>query len=115
MNEFGDRLRSLRNDKGITGEQLGKVLNVTKVAVSKWESGDRTPNYDILIRIANYFDVTVDYLLGTSDFRNAKDTTEKLIKKLKKSGLISEDPTDSEIEKIIIAVKTYSSIKKMMS
>lgn len=67
METFGQRLKKLRNEKEMTGEQLGKYLNVTKVAISKWENNIRFPDKDILIKIADFFDVTLDYLLGRTD------------------------------------------------
>ncbi|MFC6038394.1 helix-turn-helix domain-containing protein [Paenisporosarcina macmurdoensis] len=63
----GDILRKLRKEKKLTQEQLGKIINVTKVSVSGYESGNRSPDNDTLQDIANYFEVTTDYLLGRTD------------------------------------------------
>lgn len=60
---FGNVLRELRNKKESTGEELGKVFNVSKATISNWESGNRTPDNEMLIKIANYFDVSIDYLV----------------------------------------------------
>lgn len=68
---FGERLKALRNEKHLTGEELGKLLNVTKVAVSKWETNDRFPDKDILIKLADIFNVTLDYLLCRTNIRDA--------------------------------------------
>ena len=62
--EFGKRLRELRKEKGMTQLQLGAQLNVTKMGISHWERGDSQPDLDQLKRIAEYFEVTTDYLLG---------------------------------------------------
>lgn len=64
---FGKRLKQLRHDKNVTQAELGKILNVTNVGVAKWESDDRFPDKDTLIGIADYFDVSLDYLLGRVD------------------------------------------------
>ncbi|MCC0627461.1 MULTISPECIES: helix-turn-helix domain-containing protein [unclassified Clostridioides] len=69
-NTFGNRLKNLRSEKRITGEEFGKILNVTKVAVSNWESDRRFPDQDTLKNIADYFDVSIDYLLCRSNVRN---------------------------------------------
>ncbi|MGO0884822.1 helix-turn-helix domain-containing protein [Clostridioides difficile] len=69
-NTFGNRLKNLRSEKRITGEEFGKILNVTKVAVSNWESDRRFPDQDTLKNIADYFDVSIDYLLCRSNIRN---------------------------------------------
>ena len=72
MNSFGKRLKHLRQEKGLTQVELGKAFNVTNVAVTKWESDDRFPDKSILIKIADYFDVSTDYLLCRTDNPDAK-------------------------------------------
>jgi transcriptional regulator with XRE-family HTH domain len=62
-----ENLRSLREAKKITQSQLGEYLGAKKSAISLWESGKRQPDQETLVRIANYFDVTVDYLLGREE------------------------------------------------
>lgn len=80
-NIFGNRLRNLRISENITGVELGKILNVTKVAISNWESGKRTPDQETLTKIADYFDVTTDYLLGRTDNKKLTVKDEKSIQK----------------------------------
>lgn len=66
--EFGDRLRYLREEKGITQKELGKVLNISDRVVGYYEANDRFPkDEDILRKIADFFDVSVDYLIGRSE------------------------------------------------
>lgn len=72
MDDFGIRLKRLRLDSNLTQEQLGKKLNVTNVGVSKWESNERFPDKDTLVKIADYFDVSIDYLLCRTDNPGAK-------------------------------------------
>lgn len=67
MKTFGPRLRLLRNEKQLTGEELGRIFNVTKVAISNWESGNRTPDAEMFIKVADFFDVSLDYLFGRTD------------------------------------------------
>ena len=62
-----DRLIELRKTKSLTQTDLAKILNVTQAAVGHWELGKRIPDTDTLVRIADFFHVTVDYLLGYSD------------------------------------------------
>ncbi|MDO6353566.1 helix-turn-helix domain-containing protein [Caloramator sp. CAR-1] len=75
MQTFGERLRQLRKEKQMTGSELGKLLNVSKVAISNWENGNRFPDKDMLLKIAEIFNVSVDYLLGKTDIRNQNKTT----------------------------------------
>lgn len=57
----------MRKKAGLTQEELAKKLNVTRSALSQYELGTREPNYDLLLKIADFFEVTVDYLIGRSD------------------------------------------------
>lgn len=65
--DFPKRLRSLRLNQNMTQEELGKKINVTKVSVSGYENGNRVPDMETLQKIADVFDVQVDYLLGRTD------------------------------------------------
>ena len=69
-----NNIRQLRIEKGITQEQLGQVLNVQKSAISKYELGRTQPSTDILEKLADYFEVSIDYLLGKTNFRNHIET-----------------------------------------
>lgn len=62
-----ENLKSLRESRKITQSQLGEYLGAKKSAISLWESGKRQPDQETLVRIATYFDVTVDYLLGREE------------------------------------------------
>lgn len=64
---LGQRLRELRQEKQLTLEQLGMKFDVTKQTVSYWEKGDRLPPLDIVTALAEYYDVSLDYLAGLSD------------------------------------------------
>lgn len=64
---FNTKLRELRNYKGITQAELAKHLDVTQQAVGRWEKAITSPDYEALKKIAAYFNVTTDYLLGLSD------------------------------------------------
>lgn len=63
----GDRLKQLRTRKKLTQSELGKQINVTKVSISGYENGNRTPDTDTLERLADFFGVSTDYLLGRSN------------------------------------------------
>lgn len=61
---FGDKLKRLRAEKGVTQNALATYLGFTHVAVVKWENGQREPDFATLVKIAEYFDVSTDSLLG---------------------------------------------------
>jgi transcriptional regulator with XRE-family HTH domain len=62
-----ERLRKLRISKGISQEHLANVLGVKQQTIGKWEKAVTVPRLPMLQKIANYFDVTTDYLTGLSD------------------------------------------------
>lgn len=62
---FGEKLKILRKEKGYSQEEFAGLLNVSRQAVSKWESDRGTPETDKLLQISNMFGVTLDYLLKT--------------------------------------------------
>jgi len=67
MNKFGERLKELRLEKGMSQFELGQVFSVDNRTVSTWENSIHEPDFDTIIKIAKYFDVTTDYILGNSD------------------------------------------------
>ncbi len=68
----GERIRNLRESHGLSQEGLGKILGVDRTTIVKWETGASRPTRS-LKRLAHYFNVTTDYILGTEDIK-AKHT-----------------------------------------
>lgn len=66
---FSSVLRKLRDEKGLNQTQLGKELNLAQRTISNYETGERFPNEIILNQIADYFDVSMDYLLGRTTLK----------------------------------------------
>jgi len=64
---FGKRLNETRKSKGYTAQQIADVAGVNLPSYRKYESNDRQPSYEILIKIADKLEVTTDYLLGRSE------------------------------------------------
>ena len=67
MKIFTERLKELRVDENLSVGDLAKEIGVSKMAVSYWERGVRTPNIDELYEIAKFFKVSADYLIGLED------------------------------------------------
>ncbi len=61
------RLKSLRKSRGISQLKLALDLNMNQNSISRYETGEREADYVTLIRFADYFGVSVDYLLGRTD------------------------------------------------
>lgn len=67
MATMQERIRKLRVDAHLTQQELGAVLGVAKNTISQYETGRNAPNDDIKIAMANYFNVSMDYLMGKTD------------------------------------------------
>lgn len=65
---FGDNLKKLRQARKITQSQLAEDLGLSVFTIAKYETYRRRPDYETLIRIADYFNVSLDYLLGRNGF-----------------------------------------------
>lgn len=63
----GEKIRYLRAKQNLTAKELSKVLNISESSVSLIENGKRKPSLEIIIKVADYFKVTTDFLLGYSD------------------------------------------------
>lgn len=66
-NKFAERLKELRQERNLTQMQLSKETGLSQTGIGKWEAGQRTPNIDVLIVFARYFNVSTDFLCGLAD------------------------------------------------
>lgn len=66
---FNERIKELRTSRCMNQVEFAKKLNVTKQSVSNWENNNIQPSIDMIIKIANEFSVSADYLLGLDDKR----------------------------------------------
>ncbi len=64
---FSQRLHALREDKGTSRQELADELNMTYFSVAKMENAERAASIETLWALADYFDVSLDYLVGRSD------------------------------------------------
>lgn len=65
--ELGERLKELRVENHLRQDQVARLVNVEKSSISMYETGMRQPSYATLVRLANVFNVTTDYLLGRTN------------------------------------------------
>lgn len=107
MFTFGTRLKQLREEKGITQQQLSDLLHVGRPTVAGYETKGKEPDFEKIVWLAEYFDVTVDYLLGkTNERKNTKksipgsEELEILKRKFIKHGIIKEgeDLTSEQLD-----------------
>lgn len=67
-NKFSEKLRELRIEHNLTRNQLANCLNVSTRLISYWENGKRECDFDMLLEISTLFSVSIDYLLGKSEY-----------------------------------------------
>lgn len=91
---FSEILRNLRKNSGLTQKELGERVGLSKAVVSKYENGMGYPTFDTLIRIAKFFCVTTDYMLGME----SKSTID--VSELTESQRASVQRIVSEFEKM---------------
>lgn len=93
MNEFKDILKYLRNREGISQAELALRLNISPSAIGNYESGTRMPTTEIEEALADYFNVSLDFLRGVNTSKNRYTVEE---------------------EKLIIAYRSADDIDKLM-
>lgn len=101
-----NRLRQLRLEKGLLQSDVAKLIGKSDRAIGQYEREERDPSSETWGILANYFNVSIDYLLGKSDTRNSEDKTKQEFKfayHKEMEGLSEEEITD--------ALRFYKKIK----
>lgn len=65
---LGDRIKTCRKAKNMTQEELGQLIDVSKVSICQWEKGTKTPSTKNLIELTKIFDVELSYLIGNDTY-----------------------------------------------
>lgn len=92
--KIGSFIKELRKEKGLTQEQLAEQLNVSRRTVSRWETGDNLPDLDILIEMADYYDIDLRELL------DGERKSEKMNKELEETVLKVAEYSNEEKNKL---------------
>lgn len=122
MASFAERLRELRLKKDIGQKEVGAIIAVSDSSIRKYETGERTPDPVALIKLADFFNVSLDYLLGRVDYDMVK-TPEYIISKAETMNLpgdfrealaIYKDMSDDEkVNELKLAELTYKKLKSL--
>ena len=113
-NKVYSRLHDLRKEKGVTIADMSKSIGISASAVSNYERGIRCPDADTLIKFAEYFDCSVDYLLGLDSLKNNKER-EKLSEITEASEELYDELNDyykkkfEDLKRIILVSFTLAS------
>ena len=70
---LADNIRNLRKAKGLTQEQFAEIMGVSLQSISRWETGVSEPNIQIIAEIADYFETSIDYLVGAKTDKESKE------------------------------------------
>ena len=105
---LGARIKLLREELGLKQEDLAKKLSVSTSAIGMYERDLREPNNELTLKIANFFNVSIDYLLGKTDIRNPEEI--KNIKFANAGGLDTEGLDNEDLEEL---QRQIDYIKKM--
>lgn len=88
---FSTRVKELREKSQMSMEQLARELGVTKSRVNMWENNGTLPRSEVLIKLANYFKVSIDYLLGNDDMTEVSKINMKLNALQRNLGKLNEE------------------------
>lgn len=94
---IGNRLKDLRLKKGIEAQEMARILNVAKSTYSGYENNKSLPNYDLLSKISDYFNVTTDYLLGREHKKTPSNSSKKKDLDSELSDLLTKIDSDSDL------------------
>jgi len=96
---FAKRLRFLRAQKGLSQAETARRLNINRITYGQYETGRRHPDYETLQKIADFFNCSLDYLLGR-EVDEVVDIKEALENKTKKATWGGKELTDEQREKL---------------
>lgn len=85
---FSEKLLTLRKANDLTQEELAEKLDVSRQSISKWESGQATPELEKIVAMSAIFDVTTDYLLKSSEIDDLSVKTDMLEKQQQVFGCV---------------------------
>ena len=104
--EFSEKIIALRKGRELTQEQLAEQLNVSRQSISKWESGQVIPEVEKIVALSKAFNVTLDYLLKSSEIDELSVKTDLL--ELQQKQLLNREQTRTKIFKnILYSVAIY--------
>lgn len=106
---FAEKLKKLRTDKGLTQVRFSQEFNISSGTIAMWETGKRMPDTEMLKRIANYFDVSIDYLL---DNKKSSQSDESELNDVYLSYAKEMQENDIDPDDIALAIETIKNMKR---
>lgn len=99
-NMFGDRLKEIRKQHGLTQKELANIMGLSTSTITKYEINERYPELDILIKLADYFRVSLDYLFDRNT-SNVEVLSTYIATELNKRGMLNSANIAKKVESII--------------
>jgi HTH-type transcriptional regulator, competence development regulator len=88
MSSLGSNIRKLREKENLSQKDFAKKIGISNVVLSRYEKDERKPDYDMLNKIADYFEVSIDHLLGREEkVKTKEDSLEEVNKLVKEYGI----------------------------
>ena len=107
MNILGNRIKKERENLNLSREDLGKKIGVSYSAIAMYEQGNREPNSEIILKMCEIFNCSIDYLMGKSNFRTNEEELNNYLKTEIKDDLINTlkklELSKSDLEKAVTA------------
>lgn len=88
------RLKELRLQRGMTQTQVGDVIGVSCVTIGRYEAGEREPSNAKISALADYFGVSIDYLMGRDESKNENDPSMNELRKKEILEALSQEPLE---------------------
>jgi transcriptional regulator with XRE-family HTH domain len=101
---FGDRLRKIRKQHGLTQRELADIMGLSTSTITKYEINERYPELDVLIKLADYFRVSLDYLFDRN-ISNVEVLSTYIATELHKRGMLDSADNDKKIESILNVIE----------
>lgn len=114
MSDLPSRIKKLREEKGLTQRQFADRFQISPSTIALYEVGKRTPDADTLSKLATFFDVSVDYLLGRTNVRRPEEFDPETIAAMRPSELEGYEDLPEETKQIIkdLIIDVYKRLGK---
>lgn len=100
MSKIADHLRRLREESGLSQSEFAAKMGVNRMTINNYETGKRIPDINFAVRAADFFDVTIEYICGRSEYRDREDI-ETSIKKAERLALAIGEMPQSEGQQLL--------------
>ena len=106
----GDILKELRQSKGLTQQELGDLVGISASNVRMIEKNQRNGSLDVVSKLADYFNVSIDYLEGKTNYKNSTEIATNIINKLIELNIINNvnEINDNILSSYSVSTVTYS-------